>query len=319
MYSVNLAKIARRGRTALRTLAAFALLSSPWIAAHAKPTLSGTPAPSVVVAHYYSFQPGVALTPGKAVLFGILNKPYWAQFDSTTGRLTGTPYPAAAGTFSNIVIGVRDSTGIAVLGPFSITVKALPATPPTISGTPAGTVTVAQTYNFQPRASDPNGLQMAFAINSKPSWASFDSKTGRLTGTPAASNAGTYSNIIITVYDGYMKAVLPTFSIVVQPLTGTTAPPPPPPPPPATGSATVSWTPPSQNTDGSQLGNLSGYHIYYGAAAGNLTQSVAIANPGLTRYVLNGLSTQTWYFSMTSYNSAGVESGRSAVQSFTVH
>lgn len=312
MDSVNIAKIVPAARTALRTLAAFALLSSPWVAAHATPILSGTPASSVVVAHYYSFQPSVTAAPGKQIYYGILNKPYWATFDATTGRLYGTPYPAAVGTFSNIKIGANDGSGIAVLGPFSITVKPLSAVAPIISGTPAGTVSVGQTYSFQPSAKDPNGLQMAFAINGKPSWATFDSKTGRLTGTPAAANVGTYPNITITVYDGYMKAVLPAFSIVVQAGTST-------PPPPSTGSATISWTPPTQNTDGSLLANLAGYTIYYGTAANSLTQHVTLANPGLTRYVFSALATQTWYFSMTSYNATGGESSRSPVQSFTVH
>lgn len=317
MYSPNIARTLCRGRTALRTLAAFALLSATWTAAQAAtPTLSGTPPSTVVVAHAYSFQPSVSAAPGKRIYYGILNKPYWATFDATTGRLYGTPYPAAVGTFSNIRIGATDGVGIAVLGPFSITVKASSVSAPKISGTPAGTVVVGQTYSFQPNASDPNGLPMTFAISAKPSWAAFDAKTGRLTGAPAAANVGTYPNITITVSNAYLKAALPTFSIVVQASTPT---PPPVTPPPSTGSATISWTPPTQNTDGSALGNLSGYHIYYGTSANNLAQSVTVSNPGLTLYAITGLATQTWYFSMTSYNAAGAESSRSPVQSFTVH
>ena len=56
-----------------------------------------------------------------------------------------------------------------------------------------------------------------FGISGKPAWAAFDINTGRLSGTPAAANAGTYANIVIVAYDGYMKGVLPAFSIVVQP------------------------------------------------------------------------------------------------------
>jgi hypothetical protein len=315
MDSLNLSSAPRSGRTAFRTLAAFALLSSPWIAAQATPVLSGTPATQVEVAHYYAFQPGV-VDPGKKVTFGIRNKPYWAQFNSTTGGLFGTPYAAAIGTFSNITISASDGSGTATLRPFSITVKALPAVPPKISGTPAGSVTVGQAYSFQPTASDPNGLRMVFAINNKPTWASFDTTTGRLTGSPTAANVGSYPNITITVYDGYMKAVLPTFSIVVDAADST--PVPPPVPPPSTGSATLSWVPPTENSNGSVLTNLSGYHIYYGTNANDLTQSVTVANPGLTRYVLSGLAAQTWYFSMTAYNSAGMESPRTAVEPFAV-
>jgi Putative Ig domain len=318
MHVLNGAQAGSPRRTTLRTLAVFALLSSPWVA-NAAPVLSGTPAATVVAAHYYAFQPS-AVDPGKKVTFSILNKPYWAAFDSTTGRLAGTPIPAAVGTFSNIVISASDGAATARLAPFSITVKPLPSIPPKISGTPAGTVVAGQAYSFQPTASDPNGLQMAFAINSKPSWASFDLKTGRLTGTPVAANVGTYPNIVITVYDGYMKAVLPTFSIVVRPAASTTTPVPPPvtTPPPSTGTATVSWVPPIENSDGSVLANLAGYHIYYGTNQNSLTQSITVANPGLSRYVISGLAAQTWYFSMTAYNSAGMESGRTSVETLVV-
>jgi len=313
MYSLTLFGTGRPTRAPFRTVAAFALLSSPWIAAHAAPVLSGSPTTQVVVAHYYAFQPAV-VDPGKKVTFGIRNKPYWAQFDSTTGRLAGTPYPATVGTFSNIVISASDGSGSASLYPFSITVKPLPAVPPKISGTPAGSVTAGQTYSFQPSASDPNGLRMVFAINGKPAWAAFDTTTGRLTGTPGAANVGTYPNITVTVYDGYLKAALPTFSIVVQSASGT----PTPVPTPATGSATLSWTPPVENSDGSVLTNLAGYHLYYGTTADNLNQTATVSNAGLTRYVLDSLATETWYFSMTAYNSAGTESGRTAVESLTI-
>jgi hypothetical protein len=313
-------------RTALRTLAVFVVLSSPWIAANAAPVLSGAPATKVMAAHYYSFQPG-AVDPGKKLTFSILNKPYWAQFDSTTGRVAGTPIPSAVGTFSNIVISASDGAATARLAPFSITVQPLPNIPPKMGGTPATAVVAGHAYSFQPTASDPNGLQIGFGIFGKPSWASFDATTGRLSGTPTAANVGSYPNIIITVYDGYAKAVLPTFSITVQAAVASTPTPPSPPvtPPvtspvtvPTTGSATVSWVPPTQNSDGSVLANLSGYRIYYGTSPSSLTQSVTVANSGLTRYAISGLATETWYFSMTAYNALGMESARTAVATFAV-
>lgn len=318
MHLFNVARAVRQRRPSLRTLTAFALLSSPWIVASAAPVLSGSPATSVIAAHYYAFQPGV-VDSGKKVTFSIANKPSWAQFDTTTGRLAGTPLPQTnVGTFSNIVIAGSDGTSSAHLAAFSITVQPLPDNPPRISGTPVTAVVAGHAYSFQPTATDPNGLSIKFGVNRLPSWATFDNNTGRLSGTPTAANVGTYSGVMITAYDGYMKGVLPAFSIVVQPAGSTTTPPPPPVAPATTGSATLSWIPPTQNTDGSVLGNLAGYHIYYGTSPDNLDETANVTNAGLTRYVLSGLATQTWYFAMTAYNSAGVESGRTAVETLTV-
>jgi len=317
MHLLNVAGAGLPRRTALRTFAAFAFLSSPWIAANAAPVLSGAPATQVVAAHYYAFQPS-AVDPGKTLTFSIVNKPSWAQFNTANGRLAGTPIPANVGTVSNIVISASDGTATAHLAPFAITVKPLPNIPPKISGSPASTVAVGHAYSFQPAASDPNGLTIKFAVNNKPAWAAFDANTGRLTGTPAAANVGTYPSIIITAYDGYAKAVLPTFSIVVQAAATTPVPPPVPPVSSSTGSATLSWVPPTQNSDGSVLGNLAGYHIYYGTSASTLNQSITVANAGLTRYVLSGLAAETWYFSMAAYNVAGMEGVHTAVEALVV-
>ena len=79
----------------------------------------------------------------------------------------------------------------------------------------------------------------------------------------------------------------------------------------AVGSATLSWNPPTDNTDGSALTDLAGYRIYYGRNKQDLKRSVVISNPGLTRYVIENLTPARWHFAMTSINSAGLESPRS--------
>lgn len=173
--------------------------------------------------------------------------------------------------------------------------------PPTISGTPASSVTVGDTYRFQPNASDPNGDTLAYTISNRPSWASFSTTTGVLTGRPTLGNVGTYSNITISVSDGRTTVRLPSFSIrVVQNTSGT---------------ATLSWTPPTQNADGSSLTNLAGYRIYYGTSANSLTQQIEVANPGISTYVVSGLTRGTYYFAVRAYNTAGAESTSSNVAS----
>ncbi len=94
---------------------------------------------------------------------------------------------------------------------------------PVISGTPATTVMELSAYSFTPTASDDdvgNGGQLTFSITNKPSWASFDTANGRLSGTPPRDAAGSYSNIVISVSDdgGLTKVNLPAFSITVTPI-----------------------------------------------------------------------------------------------------
>jgi len=105
----------------------------------------------------------------------------------------------------------EDCTVIAVFNP----VKTNSA--PTISGTPATTVDEDAPYSFTPTASDADaGDVLTFSIVNKPSWASFDPATGALTGTPANSDVGTTTGIVISVSDDAgAEAALPSFDLEV--------------------------------------------------------------------------------------------------------
>jgi len=90
-------------------------------------------------------------------------------------------------------------------------------------------------------------------------------------------------------------------------------------PPTASTGVTINWMPPTQNTDGSTLTNLSGYDIHYGTSSGKYTQSVTVSNPGIASYVVDNLTPGTYYFSVAAVNSNGVESPMSAEVSTTVN
>jgi Putative Ig domain len=116
----------------------------------------------------------------------------------------------------------------------------------TISGSPPTSITEGQAYAFTPSVQYSYDHTLAFAIENPPSWASFNTSTGELSGTPAVANVGTYSNIVIAVSDGHESATLPAFTLqVLAGSSGTTPPPPAPaPPPPSTPPPpTISGTP----------------------------------------------------------------------------
>lgn len=176
---------------------------------------------------------------------------------------------------------------------------------PTISGTPMTSAKTNQPYAFQPAAVDPDGDKVTFSVQNKPAWASFDSTTGRLAGSPSSSSTGKFSGITIVASDGTDDNQLAPFDITVT----STA---------ATGSATLSWQPPTENTDGTPLTNLAGYVISYGTQSNAMATEVRISSPGITSSVIEGLTPATWYFTVRAYTSAGVESMPSAVGSKTV-
>lgn len=84
------------------------------------------------------------------------------------------------------------------------------------------------------------------------------------------------------------------------------------------GSATLAWTAPTSNSDGSALTDLAGYHIYYGTSAGSMSTVINIASPGTLTYIVTNLGTGTWYFAIAAYTNTGVQSGMSNVGRKTI-
>ena len=92
--------------------------------------------------------------------------------------------------------------------------------PPEISGTPITSINQDQTYTFAPIAVDSDlvdAASLVFSAKNIPAWASFDTKTGALTGTPTNENVDIYRDIQISVKDLYNPAKeLPPFDLEVK-------------------------------------------------------------------------------------------------------
>jgi len=290
-------------------LSLFAVLLAPLSTYAAAPKISGTPPTTAKPGVWYNFIATISDPDGDPLTCSIQNMPAWLVFNRTKCQLSDTPTSSEVGTYSNIRISVSDGKGgTASLPAFTITVGSGSGgtnKPPVISGTPSTSVKTGSAYAFTPTASDPEGKTLAFSITNKPVWATFSTTTGKLSGTPSSAQTGTYSNIQIKASDGSLTASLPAFSIVVSSTT-------------STGNATLSWTPPTRNTDGSTLSNLAGYRILYGNSPSALTRSVQVANPGLSSYVVENLAAGTWYFSVRSYSTSGAESTASNTASKSI-
>jgi hypothetical protein len=174
-----------------------------------------------------------------------------------------------------------------------------------INGSPQTTAAVGQAYSFQPTVSNATATSgtvapatLKFAIKNNPSWAKFDSTSGKLTGTPSATQVGTYANITISVSSGTTTASLPSFTIVV----GEGNP---------QSNVTLSWQAPSENADGTPLTDLRGFKVHYGAASRIYSATIDVPNGGLTTYVVDNLKAGKYYFAVTAYNSSGEESSLS--------
>ena len=74
------------------------------------------------------------------------------------------------------------------------------------------------------------------------------------------------------------------------------------------GTASLAWSKPTQNTDGSLLTDLAGYKLYYGTSADSLPNVVDIPSGDTLSYTVQGLNSGTlYYFRISSYNVQNLE------------
>ena len=268
-------------------------------------SITGRPAQTAIAGQRYVFTPTVRGAQGSTVQFEIVNPPAWASFDPTTGQFSGTPAVGDTRVYGNILIRVVSGGVVAALQPFSIQVLT-PAANPAVSGTvqiagvPGVTVTAGSAYRFQPDVIVPEGATATYSVSNLPPWAQFDTATGVLSGTPEASQAGLYADIVITVTADGDSAALAPFSINVSSGSSTVA--------------TVTWSPPAAST----ASQVAGYRVYYGTSVATMTKSVDVQDAGATSYVIDNLSSGTWYFAIAAYDASKEQSPLSPVVEVTL-
>ena len=167
---------------------------------------------------------------------------------------------------------------------------------PIVAGDPPEGTAVGISWHFAPAAADPDGDPLLFSVENAPPWATFEPATGLLMGTPDEGDVGTWENVVLSVSDGVNVVSLPPFDIEVA-ANGA-----------ATGTATLSWTPPTERSDGSPIGELAGYRVLYGPASRAYVFETKLDNPGLTRFVVETLGMGAWYFAVTAIDTDGLES-----------
>ena len=87
------------------------------------PVISGDPATQVVVGNAYSFIPQASDRDGDNLTFSIVNSPGWANFNNTTGELSGSPQESDVRAYIGIKISVSDGSASSDLPEFQIDVK----------------------------------------------------------------------------------------------------------------------------------------------------------------------------------------------------
>ena len=172
--------------------------------------------------------------------------------------------------------------------------------PPTIVVAAVKDAQVGAAFDYQPMAHDPESDTLQFTATNLPPWASLDSISGRISGTPGPGDEGVYESISITVADAMHKVATAPFSITVGPGLE-------PEQEVGSGVASLQWEMPPSKVSGEPLDDLAGYRILYGRSSSDLDHSVLITNPATTSYQFSSLTSGVWYFAVVAVSSGGLE------------
>ena len=157
-----------------------------------------------------------------------------------------------------------------------------------------------------------NNKSTNWTASDNATWLSVSPGTGSIMNTTqvtvavntAGLAAGTYSaTVAVTVYKGGSISIPVSLTVAsattTTSLTTTTS----------STTASLSWTP--------STSTVAGYNVYTGTTSGVYGPKINVGN--VTSYVLSNLSTGTYYFVVTDYDSSGVESAPSNEVSKTIY
>ena len=139
--------------------------------------------------------------------------PSWLSFNTSTRTFSGTPTNAEVGT---VAVKVTASDGSAsVSDTFNITVTNVNDAP-VITSTPTTALSFLDKYEYTMAASDvDSGSSITLAATTLPSWLSFNTSNGTLSGNPTSSHLGNH-NVVLTAIDNTGLVTTQSFTITVE-------------------------------------------------------------------------------------------------------
>ena len=147
----------------------------------------------------------------------VVNAPTQGTLNNNNdGTLTYTPAagidPLAGDSFSYTI---DDDSGESS-NQATVSIQFSPASAPVIDGTPETNVVEGQAYLFTAQVNSNDDLfALTFTVVNQPAWASFNTATGVLSGTPLQDDVGTTNAIVISVSDGFTSSALAAFDLSV--------------------------------------------------------------------------------------------------------
>lgn len=185
----------------------------------------------------------------------------------------------------------------------------IPNAAPVLASIGDKSVTAGTTLDFNISATDSDSTVPILEVSGIPTDAQFYdfyNGTGRFTISPAQTSPSGIQNITFFARDAQNPDLSDSETISIFIAAASDA--------GNTGSASLSWTPPVERTDGTALllSEISGYTVHYGESSGNYTESLMINDGSATSATITNLTPGSHYMVVTTRDTDGRESSYSS-------
>lgn len=163
---------------------------------------------------------------------------------------------------------------------------------PYFNGSLDALLQVNEEFEIQLKQFDADNDPLTYEFSNLPSWISYNVETGFLSGIPSINDINKYDNIRVSVSDGVDTIIAGPYTIeVVMSLY----------------SASIEWTPVTQNQDNETISNIEGYKIMWGSNSGLYSSNIIVEGQNTSQTFIHRLKTGNYFFVMKALLPSGFE------------
>jgi RHS repeat-associated protein len=176
------------------------------------PTITTAPVTAASAGLAYSYDAGATDPEGDALTFALPVAPAGMTIDPTTGVITWTPADSQVGS-QLVVLSVTDTAGNSARQIYAVRVQ--PANrPPAIDSAAVLTATAGQVYRYDVSASDPDGNDLTYRLDTAPPGMGID-PLGRIAWATTLADVGSHP-VTVVVTDSFGASVSQSYDLVVS-------------------------------------------------------------------------------------------------------
>ncbi|MEM7165055.1 MAG: putative Ig domain-containing protein [Planctomycetota bacterium] len=173
--------------------------------ANTPPSIDSTAPTTATATQIYRYDVAASDVDSNPLTFSLLTAPTGATIGANDGGIEWTPGISDIGTHA-FTVQVADNAGGTALQNFDLVVSGIPNDPPTIGSMAPTSATANVQLVYDVEASDTDGDDLTFSIQSGPAGATIDPTTGLLEWTPTGADLGIQVIVVRVTDDGFGAA-----------------------------------------------------------------------------------------------------------------